>query len=243
MQELIKLNETFCRALLPSSAQSPGLDSYEANLTMSPALSPLLLGSPNSTGETFDHLPIAARYASSALSSRSASGDSGLTSEYNRYIPPASATARLNAYHILTNGRPSEVGPARKSSFASLSGQGQGRSHKSLPPPLRSGEVSGPHGMTQNRMSYHPGNGLPKLFRGGEASRNVTGSTLSSPAAREVELPEDLTKVLHVLAGGILEGHIKLAAALRKRYDDQYPLVRSLADVFTSHVGYDDYSS
>lgn len=52
----------------------------------------------------------------------------------------------------------------------------------------------------------------------------------------DVELPDDLKTVLSVVAGGILEGHLKLAAALRKRYEDQYPLVRSLADVFTAHV-------
>jgi hypothetical protein len=54
---------------------------------------------------------------------------------------------------------------------------------------------------------------------------------------KPISLPEELETVLKVLAGGILEGHVKLAAALRKRYDNQYPLVRSLADVFTAHVG------
>lgn len=53
---------------------------------------------------------------------------------------------------------------------------------------------------------------------------------------KAIELPEELEEVLAVLSGGILEGHIKLAAALKKRYDNQYPLVRSLADVFTAHV-------
>lgn len=52
----------------------------------------------------------------------------------------------------------------------------------------------------------------------------------------EVELPEDLEKVLSVIRNGMLEGHVKLAAALRRRYENQYPLVRSLADVFTAHV-------
>lgn len=53
---------------------------------------------------------------------------------------------------------------------------------------------------------------------------------------KAVEIPEELERVLAVLSGGILEGHIKLASALKKRYDNQYPLVRSLADVFTAHV-------
>lgn len=41
--------------------------------------------------------------------------------------------------------------------------------------------------------------------------------------------------VLKAINSGILEGHLKLTAALRRRYDDQYPLVRSLADVFIAH--------
>jgi hypothetical protein len=50
-------------------------------------------------------------------------------------------------------------------------------------------------------------------------------------------MPDSLGTVLQVLAGSVLEGHMKLATALRKRYEDQYPLVRSLADIFNAHVG------
>ena len=49
-------------------------------------------------------------------------------------------------------------------------------------------------------------------------------------------LPEDLREVLEVLRDGILGGHLALSRALKKRYEEQYPLVRSLADVFTQHV-------
>ncbi|KAF8321624.1 Dbl homology domain-containing protein [Clavulina sp. PMI_390] len=51
-------------------------------------------------------------------------------------------------------------------------------------------------------------------------------------------LPEDLRKCLEVLEGGILSGHVALSDGLRKRYEEQYPLVRSLADVFiaNSHI-------
>lgn len=49
-------------------------------------------------------------------------------------------------------------------------------------------------------------------------------------------LPEDLRKCLEVIENGILIGHLKLSEALRKRYDEQYPLVRSLADVFVGNV-------
>lgn len=48
-------------------------------------------------------------------------------------------------------------------------------------------------------------------------------------------LPEDLRICLEVIESGVLEGHMKLSEGLRKRYDEQYPLVRSLADVFVSN--------
>jgi hypothetical protein len=49
-------------------------------------------------------------------------------------------------------------------------------------------------------------------------------------------LPEDLRKCLEVIENGILIGHLTLSEALKKRYDEQYPLVRSLADVFVTNV-------
>lgn len=49
-------------------------------------------------------------------------------------------------------------------------------------------------------------------------------------------LPPDLRRCLEVIENGIVNGHFLLSEALRKRYEEQYPLVRSLADVFVSHV-------
>jgi hypothetical protein len=51
------------------------------------------------------------------------------------------------------------------------------------------------------------------------------------------QLPEDLRICLEVIDSGVFDGHKRLSEALRKRYDDQFPLVRSLADVFVSNVG------
>ncbi|KAG9318783.1 Dbl-like domain-containing protein [Chiua virens] len=48
-------------------------------------------------------------------------------------------------------------------------------------------------------------------------------------------LPEDLRICLEVIESGVLDGHVKLSEGLKKRYDEQYPLVRSLADVFVSN--------
>lgn len=67
-----------------------------------------------------------------------------------------------------------------------------------------------------------------------KSAKDRRSSTQS--VTKSITLPEELETVLKVLAGGILEGHVKLATALKKRYDNQYPLVRSLADVFTAHV-------
>jgi hypothetical protein len=58
-----------------------------------------------------------------------------------------------------------------------------------------------------------------------------------------VTLPDDLEQVLTSISSGILQGHVKLVSALRKRYDEQFPLVRSLADVFTSHVSSSAFTS
>ncbi|EIW66436.1 hypothetical protein TREMEDRAFT_16292, partial [Tremella mesenterica DSM 1558] len=91
--------------------------------------------------------------------------------------------------------------------------------HHSMPPPARVGSSIGQNSGTFSRVSYQSG------------KRSSSGGSVPT----NVKLPPDLEKVLTVLTGGILQGHLKLAAALRKRYDNQYPLVRSLADVFNSH--------
>jgi hypothetical protein len=51
------------------------------------------------------------------------------------------------------------------------------------------------------------------------------------------QLPDDLRLCLEGIEG-ILAEHLKLAKALRKRYDEQYPLVRSLTDIFLANVRY-----
>ncbi|GHJ85557.1 hypothetical protein NliqN6_1959 [Naganishia liquefaciens] len=48
-------------------------------------------------------------------------------------------------------------------------------------------------------------------------------------------LPADFRIVLQVISEKLLKGHVALSDALRKRYDEQYPLVRGLADIFIEH--------
>ena len=52
------------------------------------------------------------------------------------------------------------------------------------------------------------------------------------------QLPDDLRQCLEVIEDSILAGHLNLSQGLRKRYDEQLPLVRSLADVFLANVGF-----
>jgi hypothetical protein len=254
VNELVKLNETFCKALLPPSAQSPSLQLLDITDTLTHTLARTLspsLSQNSSTPTSPDtaNLPIAARYASSSnssgfpMSSRSPSGDSNTSRLMaggggGEDQPATQTAARRNAYNILTNGRPTQT-PVHKSSVNTLS---KGRSHHSLPPlPRNAGEqattAQSSFSASYARMSLQPRLASGKANISG-ADRRERGSSSSSSLAptKEVAIPEDLEKVLAVLGGNILEGHLKLVAALKKRYENQYPLVRSLADVFTAHV-------
>lgn len=77
-----------------------------------------------------------------------------------------------------------------------------------------------------------PGKGMLRKFRKSQATPvDVLGNTIGPH-----QLPEDLRICLEVIDGGVFDGHKRLSEALKKRYDDQFPLVRSLADVFVSNV-------
>ena len=124
------------------------------------------------------------------------------------------------------------------------------RSHQSLPPPPR----PNPNASTQSlgRQSFVGSTPTEK-----ERDRDRK-STSTNPSARMMlrksrkslskadlianggvaphQIPDDLRQCLEVIEDSILAGHVKLNDGLRKRYDEQYPLVRSLADVFVANV-------
>ncbi|KAI0375026.1 Dbl domain-containing protein [Pilatotrama ljubarskyi] len=121
------------------------------------------------------------------------------------------------------------------------------RSHQSLPPPPRTNQMTS---STQSlgRQSFvgdshrdHPpsmrttGTGTTRVLRKFKKSNPGT-DVLIHGAVPPAQLPEDLRKCLEVIEEGILDGHIRLSEGLRKRYEEQYPLVRSLADVFVSNA-------
>ncbi|KAF7969024.1 hypothetical protein HWV62_28638 [Athelia sp. TMB] len=127
------------------------------------------------------------------------------------------------------------------------------RSHQSLPPPPRVTATTSTHSLSrqssfterERARNNSSGNstlaerkGTPaqsskvlKKFRKSQIAPDV----LPNGAVAAHQLPEDLRVCLEVVESGILDGHIKLSDGLRKRYEEQYPLVRSLADVFVSN--------
>lgn len=67
--------------------------------------------------------------------------------------------------------------------------------------------------------------------------KRISSASFSSDlGGNRAALPEDFRIVLQVIGEKLLKGHVALSDALRKRYNEQYPLVRGLADVFIEHV-------
>ncbi|SPO32234.1 uncharacterized protein UTRI_02791 [Ustilago trichophora] len=70
--------------------------------------------------------------------------------------------------------------------------------------------------------------------------RSLAGKTNSDadPLRLSVSLPPSLREVLIAMSEGLVEAHGLLSDALKARYEEQWPLVRSLADVFMkySHI-------
>lgn len=127
------------------------------------------------------------------------------------------------------------------------------RSHQSLPPPRR----MPPQGSTASLGRQSVVGMAPERDREREVSYAATQKTDKSTGSKVLrklrrsttspevllgdavpphQLPEDLRRCLEVLEGGIYDGHCRLSEGLRKRYEEQYPLVRSLADVFVNNV-------
>lgn len=122
------------------------------------------------------------------------------------------------------------------------------RSHQSLPPPPRTNPMA-TSTQSLGRQSVHerdlraavaspkPASTAPsRVLQKFKKSNSTPAPVAINAGISATMLPEDLRKCLEVIEDGILEGHRRLSESLRKRYDDQFPLVRSLADVFVSHV-------
>lgn len=126
------------------------------------------------------------------------------------------------------------------------------RSHHSLPPPPR-GNPNNVSTQSLGRQSTIAEHERERNYSQGQQSANHTGTAkgmlrkmrkdstkekddILGDALAPHQLPEDLRICLEVIDSGVFDGHKRLCEALKKRYDDQYPLVRSLADVFVANV-------
>ena len=118
------------------------------------------------------------------------------------------------------------------------------RSHQSLPPTPRNALSASTHSLgrqsilTERERERKHSQGDPAqkgILRKFKKSQTATDGILGNAIAPH-QLPEALRVCLEVIDTGVFDGHKKLSEALKKRYDEQYPLVRSLADVFVSNV-------
>jgi hypothetical protein len=169
-----------------------------------------------------ENLPIAARFLSIGPAGSPPVLSQG--PEFSNSTVPGGGTAGTIPYgQIEQNQHPSLQQPKANTN---TSNQLPIRSHASLPPPPR----NYPHPSLDLRSTSN-----------GSSRKSAKPSSSSGAGGREeaivdLGLPDDLRAVLEVLRDGVYEGHLALSRALKKRYDEQYPLVRSLADVFTQHV-------
>jgi hypothetical protein len=258
VQELKKMKETFIDPLLhPYSAStpaSPAFDDYPMDFPRESIdhlpiaarfLSPTPFRSESPSGPSSkkdEQLNFDGEYLDSdeeeeaedrlgkSYSQSSKAGQMSLTAKHNHPRSPYGTTATRTA----VNKKTSVPFPAR--------------SHQSLPPPPRTNPMA-TSTQSLGRQSVHerdlpptsskpastaPSRVLQKFKKGNSTPTPVAINVGISPTM----LPEDLRKCLEVIENGILEGHEKLSESLRKRYDDQFPLVRSLADVFVNNVSY-----
>lgn len=114
------------------------------------------------------------------------------------------------------------------------------QSHHSLPPPPRVQTLGAVSASSLAKPLDRPGTVEPERKDGTRVLKKLKRNTVQEPVAKGALpphlLPEDLRRCLEVIETGILVGHVRLSEALRKRYEEQYPLVRSLADVFVTNV-------
>lgn len=236
----------------------PLLHPYSASTPASPLFDDFPAESPR---ESLDYLPIASRFLTpTPFRSESPTRDEhpNIDAESLNSDEEDEAEDRLGvAFYSTKKGLGGKHSHPRSPYGTSASRAGgkygttvpfPARSHQSLPPPPRTNPMASStqslgrqsvheHDLKIPAMSPKPASTAPsrvlqRFKRNGSTPVPVNISGTISPTM----LPEDLRKCLEVIEGGILEGHIKLSESLRKRYEDQYPLVRSLADVFVANV-------
>ena len=249
--ELLKLKDTFIDPLLHPYATSPissptlpeGDDYYGLRLE---ALSPQ---------ESIEHLPIASRFLSPSPFDGTHTPPPHPPPPLGSVTPPVIDGDSVDSdeeedrmgkgYAAHVNNHPRSPYRTRNTS-ATTTRNGKtlpfpSRSHHSLPPPPRPNQHAtstsslgrqsyvGPSSADDRKTTTTSQRVLRKL------KKSQTGPPPDTAIPPHL-LPDDLRRCLEVIETGILSGHLILSEGLRKRYDEQYPLVRSLADVFVTNV-------
>lgn len=251
------MKETFIDPLLhpfsttvsPPSASNPIID-YDYYRSESPIES------------AEDLPPIAARYMSPTPSLGQPSGSSSVRkatetpniddclTEDDEDDPPRAYTTKHSATSYETSKHnhprsPYRFTATRTSLRAGTNVPFPSRSQHSLSPPGRNTAAASTQSLNRQSIimeldrerksseSAAQRTGVLRKFR---KSQVTPATLLGDSAIPPHQLPEDLRICLEVIDGGVFDGHKRLSDALKRRYDDQFPLVRSLADVFVSNV-------
>lgn len=251
VQELSKMKETFIDPLLHPFSTSPPLP-FPSSPPLGADYDYYRNDSPAAPAESLDDLPpIAARFMSptpslghpsASSSTRKNIDDSDDDDDPARpYLSKPSAVSRQASNHSHPHS-PYRSTPTRTSNRVGTTVPFPSRSHQSLPHPRNQAAASTQSLGKQSTIveaklsetATHKSGVLGRLRK----TQTTPTSLLGDSAIPPRQLPEDLRACLQVIDGGVFDGHRRLSEALKRRYDDQYPLVRSLADVFVSNVSF-----
>ena len=224
--ELLKMRETFIIPLLHPHAISSSSTMIEHD-DMSQV---------ETLVDSLDQLPIASRFLSPpAAGSDDPKNDSHASRQ----------GGQGNSNLVEPDPRSPLSSRTPRGSFVSVS-----RSHKSLRPP-RTNRNAMFIASSGRRSFMDPTPGENNLDRGrkptptGPSVRRMQEKPKESFTKADLiadggvalhQIPDNLRQCLEVIEDSILQGHIRLCEGLRKRYDGQYPLVRSLTDLFLANV-------
>ena len=184
-------------------------------------------------GSSSGNLPIAARFMSSTSAGKGAPPGVG----------PQALQSQWDAQHAAGARSPYSVGigtTSANSNGASRFGPGNARIDASFGLGLGLGTTATRDRSTAAYMNVraatHGKGKTSKAQKLRGLSRKANGDV--DPLRLAVPLPPSLREVLVAMSDGLVEAHGLLSDALKARYEEQWPLVRSLADVFMkySHI-------
>ncbi|KAJ7452483.1 hypothetical protein B0H11DRAFT_2161569 [Mycena galericulata] len=262
VQELVKMKDTFIDPLLhPFSAPTPQLSStpnldYDYYRAESPAESndhlPPIAARFMSPSPTIPY-PDASPSSPSHKDTPNIDGESLDTDEEEEGVDQIGKSYAMSSRQgqLAKQNHPRSPYRSNGTKPGAKSVPFPTRSHHSLPPPPRANQLNGStHSLgrqasvVERERNYSQGQASmadrkgstpkPGMLRKFKKSQTTNDSLIGGAVAPH-QLPEDLRICLEVVDSGVFDGHKRLSEALKKRYDDQFPLVRSLADVFVSN--------